>query len=475
VTQLVSFTNGLVMTPKQEQFVLTKSAFPFLGGGIRAGKTTALCWRGYLYSLLYPGNRGLLGRYTLTESKDTLLREWRKCIPEGMYEIASDEGGWIITVRTKGAPSTIEIRPLSDWQRFGSAEYGWFGICQANDQHITRDLWRWLTGRLTWKLPNGRHPEYTGFAEANSGSQWIIDTWGPGDLRDHNEPGYEAIEISMFDNAPNLPAEFVESMRTKPEWWKQYFLYMCWKPLTEFAGTPVFKGYFNLDFHVAQQDLEPWPGWPIIRGWDLPGLIGTVWFQLSRSGTECQVLHESLARDGEAIQDVKQAVLATSQLLYPGFSMTDYADPAAWTKSPTDQRSCQELLKPEIHLIPGEPSASRRLEAARKWLTRTNAGRPALRIDHRCQYMVGGFAGGYAWKQIAGKTVLEPQKNVYSHVIDAFLHGLAAMTVNDMTPAELRRAMGPAGPLIPNEQDFAPVRRTTGAVFRHAPRGRYVS
>jgi hypothetical protein len=271
-------------TERQRAFINSDARYPLMYGGVGAGKTAALCRRALRFSVCYPGNQGLLCRYTLGESNDTLLRTWRKFIPTPLYTMRADRWGWVITVATadRQHPSAILVRALDEEQKYQSLELGWFGISQANEQWITRDLWDTLTSRLRWTLPDGSHPPFTGFAEANSGSPRIIALWGP--ERDHAMTGYEAIEVSMYDNAANLPADYMQSLEEKPAWWKRWWLEACWEPLAELEGEPVFEGYFKHKLHVATDPLVPESGWPIVRGWDLPGRVGCIFFQVTRKG-----------------------------------------------------------------------------------------------------------------------------------------------------------------------------------------------
>jgi hypothetical protein len=170
----------------------------------------------------------------------------------GLYQMRADRWGWVITVPTSDPanPSTIFVRALDQEQKFQSLELGFFGLSQANEQFITRNLWDTLTSRLRWTLPDGSRPPYTGFAEANSGAPWIIALWGP--ERKHRMRGYEAIEVSMYDNEANLPPDYIEAMSAKPAWWQRFFVYPSWEPLVALEGEPVFEGHFHQELHVSE-------------------------------------------------------------------------------------------------------------------------------------------------------------------------------------------------------------------------------
>ena len=437
----------LQYTAKQKAFINVRARYPLIMGGVGSGKTIALCRRALRMSIRHPGNRGLLARYTLGESNDTLLVSFKRAIPAPLYTIDRDNWGWIITVKTgtETPPSQILVRALDDPQKYESLELGWFGISQLNEHSITRQIWETLTSRLRWILPDATAPDYTGFAEANSGSPWVIDLWGP--EREHTMRGYEAIEVSMYDNAANLPADYVAAMEEKPAWWKRWFVYPCWEPLAELEGEPVFKDHFRQELHVSTEPLEPEAGWPICRGWDLPGPVATVWFQITRKN-RLLVLYEQQGQPGDAIPDLKRQALSSSALLFPGWSFLDLADPAGWTKAATDLKAPADLLRPEIVLSKGETSLQSRLTAAQTWLSKMVQGEPALQIDPRCRLLINALEGGYVWRMAAGRILPEPMKNSSSHIVDAWLHALAR--VSAQFDPKLRREMrGPAGALIP--------------------------
>ena len=437
----------LQYTPKQKAFINSRARYPLIMGGVGSGKTIALCRRALRLSLRHPGNRGLLARYTLGEANDTLLVSWRRTVPQALYKLDRDNWGWVITIHTGAntAPSTILVRALDDRQKYESLELGWFGISQANEQFITKDLWDTLTSRLRWILPDGGTPEYSGFAEANSGAPWIIETWGPD--RTHTMAGYEAIEVSMYDNEANLPADYMQAMAEKPAWWQRWFVYPCWEPLAELEGEPVFEGHFRQELHVSTDPLAPESGWPVVRGWDLPGPVATTWFQITRSG-QLLILYEQQGQASDSIMDMKRRALEASAVLFPGWSFLDVADPAAFTKMPTDQRAPADLLRPEIILQRGETNLSQRLQAAQTWMDKLHDGKPALQIDPRCRMLINALQGGYCWKMVAGRVIPEPRKDNYSHQVDSWLHALAKVS-GQFDPRIRREMMGPRGALIP--------------------------
>lgn len=447
MTILVDGQNAdLRWNQKQKRFINSRAKYPLIMGGVGSGKTLALCRRALRLSVAFPGNRGLLARYTLGEANDTLLVSWRRAIPEGLYKIDRDNWGWVITIHAhEGVPSTILVRALDERQKYESLELGWYGLSQANEATIGRHLWDTLDSRLRWVLPTGSVPTYSGFAEANSGSQWIIDLWGP--QRTHSMPGYEATEVSMYDNEQNLPPDYIKSMSEKPAWWQKWFVYPCWEPLAELDGEPVFDGYFRQELHVSTQPVEPEHGWPICRGYDLPGPMSVVWFQVTRKG-QLRILYELVGRPSDAILDMKMRVLEASNTLFPGFSFLDICDPAAFTKAPTDRKSPADLLRPEIILSKGETTLTARLQSLQTWFSKLVDGKAGMQIDPRCRFLINAFQGGYCWRVVAGRVLPEPRKDDYSHIVDALGHALARVS-GQFDPRMRAEMRGPRGPLIP--------------------------
>jgi hypothetical protein len=90
----------------------------------------------------------------------------------------------------------------------------------------------------------------------------------------------------------------------------------CWYG-EYYAGSPVFRGCFNPDAHVARTDLGPEIGPPIIRGWHVTEPVAVVWFQVDRSRC-CRVLNEHVPTTGEGLREVKSMVLSASNILFPG-------------------------------------------------------------------------------------------------------------------------------------------------------------
>src|SRR5205807_7934657 len=74
----------LPFTPNtaQDEFIHSGAPKTMIVASVAAGKTTALCMRAWMISWKYPGNKGMMARYTYDEIRDTIIPTWKKCVPK---------------------------------------------------------------------------------------------------------------------------------------------------------------------------------------------------------------------------------------------------------------------------------------------------------------------------------------------------------------------------------------------------------
>lgn len=187
-----------------------------------------------------------------------------------------------------------------------------------------------------------------------------------------------------------------------------------------FPGKPWFPE-FDYERHVAKQQLKPIQGRPIIRGWDYGLTPATVFTQVTAKG-QFLILYPELQSTECGILNHGKVVKAESKSLFAGYDFNDYGDPAGNQRSQNDEKTANELLRSEygINVLPGPVAPMARWESIRKLLTSTTPdGKPMFLIDSRNTWLIGAFTGGYHCKEVAGRLLEEPDKNEYSHIIDA--------------------------------------------------------
>lgn len=187
---------------------------------------------------------------------------------------------------------------------------------------------------------------------------------------------------------------------------------------------------FRKDFHEAREHLRPIEGRPIIRGWDYGLTPATVFCQTTAKG-QLLVLCPELQSTDSGILAHGQVVRAESTTYFAGYTFNDYGDPAGNQRSQNDEKTANQLLRSEygISVLPGPVAPTARWEATRKLLTSlTPDGQPMLLIDPRCTWLIGAFTGGYHRKEVAGRLLDDPDKNEYSHIMDALGYVAAMLT-----------------------------------------------
>lgn len=276
-----------------------------------------------------------------------------------------------------------------------------------------------LTGRV------GRYP-----AMKDGGPTWygvIMDTNPP----DEESDFYRVLEEDRPENAilfsqpsglssqaENLkhlvPGYYTNLCTGKSDEWIKVYVKGEYGFIIE--GAPVYSEYSDLAH--CNDKIQPNPMKPIRRGWDF-GLTPACEFSQLQPNGQWFVLDELYA-SRMGIENFSGEVLDYCVRNYPDYKFEDYADPAGEAASQTDEKTCFEIMRAKgINPKPGEVSM-KRLESVRKALSTLVDGKPMFQLHPRCKRLRKGFMGGYhyAKKQSTHELKLEPEKNVYSHIMN---------------------------------------------------------
>lgn len=197
------------------------------------------------------------------------------------------------------------------------------------------------------------------------------------------------------------------------------------------AGRPVYR-VFNPDFHVAKEPLKPLvsESHPLLIGIDF-GLTPAA--TISQQDARGRLLtYDELTSDGMGIlrfcKEMLKPLLANK---YPGFPVVVIGDPAGVQRAQTDEKTAFDVLKSEgFRAMPAKTnSIAARIAAVEGLLTAQMDGQARHLIDPACKKLITGFRGGYRYKlKKTGETEDKPDKNFYSHIMDA--HSYAALHVD---------------------------------------------
>lgn len=203
------------MTSKQAQCLQSKAKELLVSGAFRAGKTMALIIKVITQHLTVPNNRGLLGRLTYPELRDTLQKDFFALLPEEwIKDWNKSEGnlllhnGTEVLFRHMDTTSELEIR---------GGEYGFALLSQVEE--IPDSIVDAISGRMS--LKHVPCPQI--MMDCNPALFWAYKRF-----KQESDTSRELIEMSMLDNKDNLRQDYFADMMKKPESWKRQFVYGVW-------------------------------------------------------------------------------------------------------------------------------------------------------------------------------------------------------------------------------------------------------
>jgi len=219
------------------------------------------------------------------------------------------------------------------------------------------------------------------------------------------------------------------------------------------SGLGVYSEEFNRSFHVAGQPLKAIRNLPIYRGWDFGLTPACAWVQVDAMG-RIRVLAEHVTWDGRkkltsdqqrGIERFTPECVLISNQDWPGAEWADYADPAGWGKSQTDEKTCVDIMhKFGVHPRQGPVTWTARKAAMVQALQGVVAGEPKLLIDPSCHMLIEGFEGAYRYEEIGetGRYKETVEKNAWSHVMNALEYVVGALFAAKPDQREYRRKSG---------------------------------
>jgi len=228
-------------------------------------------------------------------------------------------------------------------------------------------------------------------------------------------------QVSAQENAAHLPEDYFSNLSLLPESERRWLI--DGKLGSVFGRWPRVFPEFRYATHVARS-LLPFPGYPIIRGFDVMALgqvIASVAYSEGPKG-RIRVLRE-WEEEGMGIEDFGREVMSDSLRYWGAESeFRDGGDPAAFAVSFTDKRSAADaLLAAGIVMLGGQNSRTERRERIAALLNRMVEGEPAIQFDEAgCRRLIAAMDGGYTH---------DAPKGPLSHVVDSFGYGLTAHTL----------------------------------------------
>lgn len=215
------YSSALKIIPKefQSKFLFSGARYPAFIGGWATGKTMFGILRGLICSEEVKDNLGLIIRKEFTDLRDSTLQDFEKYT-----------GIQVGTSKNVKLPngSVIMFRHGDELDVLKNINLGWFMMEQA-EEFTSDEQFEFLRGRLR----RSNVPFHTGFVVGNTaGHNWIWRLW-----KQQQNPEYELIEATSFDNQENIPQATLEDWKRlekeSPQHYARYVM-NSWEDFEEF-------------------------------------------------------------------------------------------------------------------------------------------------------------------------------------------------------------------------------------------------
>ena len=228
----MEYKNTYTPTPTQSIAHRAPNRYKLFGGAMGGGKTRWLCEEGKDLSLQYPGNRGVMCRYHLSDFKNSTLKCIEECFPPEIivnhnlaeHTITLINGSEIIYMGMSEAENVSKLK---------SMELGWFAMDEASE--IPKENFLLFQSRLRKRMNDGTFPPFFGLLASNPADCWLKDMFVYQKNRDY------AFIPSLPKDNPYLPGDYEARLRESyPEDWVRIFLEGSWDELSD--GKSVIPG-----------------------------------------------------------------------------------------------------------------------------------------------------------------------------------------------------------------------------------------
>jgi hypothetical protein len=195
----------------QDEFVFSEKRFPAIIAGVGTGKTYMLLLKIWNFCDQYPNSLALVVRKEFTDLRDSTMKDFEKYFNvtiDSHKEYRMDNG------------SIIMFRHGDDLNVLKNINLSIFGIEQA-EEFPTEETFDMLRDRL--RRQNAPLRQGCIIANAN-GHNWIWKRW----INNPPDENYHCVQATTFDNAANLPLDFVEDLKRKeienPQQYKRFVM-----------------------------------------------------------------------------------------------------------------------------------------------------------------------------------------------------------------------------------------------------------
>ena len=467
VVQVDALNLDFSKAPTISKFLRSNAFVRGLVGPVGSGKSYACAAEIFLRALAQEPSpvdnirytRAAIIRNTYPELRTTVLKTWGEIFPENLF----GQMRWSppithhIRLPAKGDAPGVDLEVIflaldqpKDIRRLLSLEltFAWVSECRelpkAVIDGLTARVGRYPSkrdGGPTWRglwmetnPPDSDHWFYTLAETKEYHGKFAWKFWRQqGGVKEAKKDDTGALEGGgkrwlinpKAENVENLPDGYYEQqLQGKKLDWIQCYAAGQYVYVSE--GKPVWPEYSDSDMAVA--DLEPWPGVQIQIGMDF-GLTPAAVFGQRLPNGRWIILREVVAFD-MGLERFGQQIINELAVSFPGFKdPIVWGDPAGLARDQVYERTAFDFLRTiGLHAQPTSTNDFKvRREAGAAPMGRRIAddGKPGLLVHKRCNRLRKSLNGGFHFKRVAMAGEAErfrdqPNKNLHSHVADAF-------------------------------------------------------
>lgn len=285
---------------------------------------------------------------------------------------------------------------------------------------------------------------YYDLAEEEKPEDWAFHRQPGGVFKD----GDDWIVNPKAENATNLPEGYYRrGMQGKKEDWIKVNLANEYGFVTD--GKPVHPFYTD-SVHCLDLRFTPGKDQNIVLGFDFGRTPACAFMQRTSMG-RWVIFDEFLAENMGAIE-FAPALKKHIDQYYPGYKFKGWGDPSGDSMNQANNETPFKLVRAAgIPCFPTQNNDPLKRRAALETPLKEMCmdGKPRLVVLPKCKVLRNGLAGGFCYRriQVSGdaKYTDEPDKNKYSHIVEAAEYGLQGEGEGRQA---LTRAQGMRKPII---------------------------
>ena len=396
-------------------------------GGVRGGKTSIGLYLTAAESLRFSGVDCLIVRETHDTAVTVEAEEFFKLFPPEAIRTVRDLFNKKEGILTWPNGSRIffwglgkEGEETGVFDKIESAGFSFVFI--DNARKIPRKVYRYaqtrMSGKGSRKILLSTNPP--------PNKHWLNEEFPE---KGNAYPNRKKIMFSTRDNEKNLPEDYFIRLSYLPKSWKK--VYVDGETGEAYDEPGVFEHDFNFEVHVDPKfDLTPMEVpkrlvGALDFGFNSPA---AVLFKENRNRT-VDIFYEKMG-DRETIIDFLDDLAYSINLEYNGLTLHDFfwvGDIAGSYVGNTGQQDWNLIRRNHGITVHGQKlgkvSSIYPLQIALTTFIANDPafprGRPALGINPKCEYVIGGFLGGYRIDS-RGHVVKDP---IYEHIMDTVRYG----------------------------------------------------